>query len=281
MQKLNSYHFPATIKEAATLLAKPGALLIAGSTMAAKNIPGGAERGVDIRNLPLKYIKADAKGLHIGAAVTFSDLLASKTACAWAGGILQTASFTVSSQLIRNMATIGGNIARPMPHNHMPTVFCALQAQAQVLYKGKVSYYPVEELWQKPLFDTLGRSALLVEVLLPAATKNMRGIFDRLSKAPSMWESYAMVAAALEIKNGVCKNACLALGSAVARPKRLTASEKALEGKILNAETVAFAAALALEGISVFTQSQGSPEYKRDIIPVLVKRAVLAAAGDK
>jgi len=276
MTKISSYYLPATVREAASRLSKPGAAIIAGSTLAARNLPAGTMAAVDLRRLPLKYIKADAKGLHLGACATFSDILDSKTACAWAGGILRSAAFKVSSQLIRNMATVGGNIARPMPYNHLPPVFAALDAKVLVAAKGKTAYYQFGELAGKPLAGTLGKKALIVEVLLPAATKNMRGVFEKFSKAPSMWESYALVAAALAFKNGVCSGAGLALGAAVPRVVRLAAVEAALIGSPVTETTAGAAVSAAPDGLELGAQR----EYKRELLPVLIRRAIIAAARE-
>ena len=271
----SQYHLPESEKAAAALLSRSTAIL-AGGTMPFKTMPPGTERLVSLRLAGLDYIRADKAGLHIGAAAVFSDIAKSKAA-AWAGGIMARASDEVSSQLIRNMATAGGNMARPLPWNHLPPVFAALEAKARVICKGKAAWHPAQSLAERPLAQSLGSGALITEFLIPPAAKNMRGAFVKFGKTASSWECYALLAAVFSVKGGKFRAVRLALGGATARVVRLRGAERALEGAPAREASAGLAAAASLEGVEGLTPSHGSPEYKREIIPELVRRAVTEA----
>jgi len=283
MNKISTYHFPSQVKEASAVLAKlkNRAVVLAGGTMLTKSIPAEAEAVVDIRNLGLDYIKAEKAFLRIGAGVTFTKMLGSDVLKSWAGGVLYDAAFRISSHLVRNMGTVGGNIVRAFPFNHLPPILLALDAQAVVMENGKSRTCPFAELYDKKLSAALGRTALLVEIKIPAASKNLAVHFEKFAKAASMWESIALVCCAVEVKNGKCARIAVAVGSAVPRAKRLPTVEKLLLGNELTAAAVHHAAASAVKDAGTFTSVQASAAYKSEILPVLVERAILSAAQGK
>ena len=94
-----------------------------------------------------------------------------------------------------------------------------------------------------------------------------------------MWECCALVAVALEIKNGICRKAAVSLGAAVAHARRFGEAEKLLEGRSIDEKLARDAARIAADSITQFTAIQGSPEYKREITPALIKRCILKAFG--
>ncbi|MBI4656486.1 MAG: FAD binding domain-containing protein, partial [Elusimicrobia bacterium] len=133
MKNVKNYIFPADAGEALKMLLdkKLKSSLIAGGTLAVKSIPETVETLVDISRLE-KYVKMSGKNLVLGAFETFDRLENSRLAGNWAGGVISKAASKCSSQLIRNMATVGGNIARPNAFNVLPPVFTALDAVVRV-----------------------------------------------------------------------------------------------------------------------------------------------------
>lgn len=281
MAKIHKYAFPSTVSEAAKTLAKmkDGAVILAGGTNLIRSIPPETECVVDLRNLPLRYMKEGTRALAIGACTTFEDLLASQPAKKWAGGILHKAAKAVSTKMVRVMGTVGGNIVRHYPYNHLPPVLIALDATATIVDGGKKKDHPVSDILEGDMARKLGKTALLTEIKIPSYARGMNTAFVKLAKAGSMWECSAIVCVALEVKGGVCKRAAISAGSALPRAKRFPAAEQILVGNKITPELAARAGEAAMEGLTGFTSIQSSPEYKREVLPVLIRRAILEACG--
>ena len=111
--------FPKSVKNALELLddKKNKSIAVAGGTLIAKSLGDWVDKYVDIRYLPLKHLKVSRGNLIIGALCTFDEIDNNPLLKKWASGVLSKAAALCSSQLIRNMATIGGNISKPHSFN--------------------------------------------------------------------------------------------------------------------------------------------------------------------
>ncbi len=284
---IREFCFPDTVREALSVMNRPlnKTVVLAGGTRIARLLPSDAECVVDIRNLPLKHIKTPArqsKWLTIGAACTFTELEKSSCLKKWAGGIIASAAARGSSHLMRNMATVGGNIVRPYPFNNLPPVFLALDAHAVITDRKGTSVVPFARLHEKEFLTSLGKKSLLVEVKIPARTKNWSGVFEKLSKAETDWESYVNVAVALGMTAGskrICTDARIVLGSITPRALRFTEAEKILEGKDISdslAEQASEAVLKELNNIPTVSLLKG---YRKHVAGVMVKRCILRGSG--
>ncbi|MFH1619786.1 MAG: FAD binding domain-containing protein [bacterium] len=279
--EIKNFIFPSTVKEAVRLLKKyrSGALLLAGGTRAVRSVAPGVNCIVDMRDLPLKHIKADAKWLRIGAMCTFAEMEKSALLKKWAGGIIASAAARGSSCLMRNMATVGGNLVRAYPFNNFPPVFLTLEAHVAIAGAGRVTIVPLPEIYGGAVGSSLGRSLMLTEVLIPAFTRDWKGSFEKLSKTETDWESYADAAAAVSVKGGKCMSARIAVGSITPRAVRIGAAEKILNGENVSAglaQKAQEAVREALEGLPVVSSLK---EYRKEAAAVLVKRCLLRAFG--
>ncbi|MDD4005359.1 MAG: FAD binding domain-containing protein [Elusimicrobiaceae bacterium] len=281
MSKITSYTRPAGAKEAVGVLArfKGRAVIFGGGTGLVKSLPSGVTAVADLKYAGLSYIKRDSKFLTIGACTTFTDLLQSPVIRNWAGGLVYEAAYRISSHLIRNMGTLGGNMVRPYPFNHFPVVLAALNASAVVARPGKTETVPVEKLFEKPYAEELGRKWVLVEFKIPAGTEKFSGVFDKVAKTESSWENIMLCAAVLEHKGGVCRSLRVALGAAVAKATVLPAAEAVLAGKKITAELACEAGGKAAAQAGQFNSLSAPAQYKKEIAPVVIRRCILAAAG--
>ena len=278
MHKLEAYCFPATVKDAVAELNAPGrkSVVLGGGTHVARMLPPAADTVVDARLLKLNYVKSDAKWLTIGAMTTFTELLSKPMIDGWAGGILRKAAHTISSRMIRDMGTLGGNLVHPFPYNHFPSILLALDAQAVIALKGKTVTVPVAELSSGKWAGLLGSKALLTEIKIPAATKNHSGVFEKFAKTESMWESYAIVTVTMDKKGGICNSASVAVSSAMPKADRFPKAEALLKGQRVDERLAEKAAAEVSASLSKFTQSDKA-DYVRELVRVLVRRAILQA----
>lgn len=281
MSKITAYVRPLNSKQAVSALAKfkGKAVVFGGGTTLVKAMPAGVAAVLHLQDAGLSYIRKDAKFLTIGAATTFTELLESPVIENWSGGLIRAAAYRVSSHLIRNMGTIGGNMVRPCPFNHFPVTLAALGASAVVVKPGKTETVPVEKLSAKPYSEQLGRKWLATEFKIPAATETMTGVFDKVAKTENSRENIMLCAVVADMQNGVCKALRVALGAAVPRAVVLAAAEEIVKGKTVTAELARRAAEKAAAQAGRFNAFGAPARYKKDIAPVIIRRCILAAAG--
>jgi CO/xanthine dehydrogenase FAD-binding subunit len=272
--------FPADLNSALAALSdrKSSPFALAGGTLSGKNI--GPETGslVDLKRLPLSAIKTTAAGLSIGALATFDEIENSKALKSWAGGVLCAAAAKCSSQLVRNMATIGGNIARPNAFNVFPPLLLALDAKVKVAWKGGSRTLPLAGLYDGTLKRTPGRDCLITEVILPASSKGLKCAFEKFARTESSWESYITLAMCAEVKKGVIKSARIGIGALSAVPALAPKAAAALAGGSPG-EAAGKTAAAALAGdLAGMRISPRSMEFKKEVAAALLRRFVASLA---
>ena len=230
MKNIKYYARPSSVKDALALLLdrKYKALALAGGTLVAKTLPDSVETYLDLKDLPLKGIKLQGGNLVIGAGATFDEIDRDRLCRGWAGGIVSAAAAKCSSQLIRNMATIGGNVARPHSFNIFPVVLLGLDARVRVQAKGGSRLLGLEELYAAAPLLRPGSNCLITEIVIPAATKKWKCEFVKLAKTDSSWESYVTLFFAAERRGKALSRARVAVGALSPRPFRAPAAEKAL-----------------------------------------------------
>lgn len=248
MKNIRYYSLPETPKAAlaALLNRKAEAMAVAGGTLAAKTMPETVENFVSLKNLPLDYIKKRGADLVIGSMATFDDIDNSKLVKGWAGGVISRAAAECSSQLIRNMATIGGNIARPHSFNIFPVVLLGLDARVRILSRAGVRTLPFAGLYGADFGLKPGRDCLILDAIIPAKTKNWTCRFEKFARTGTSWEAYLKLFMAASVKKGILREARVSVGALSPRPFRAPAAEKALSGSGLSPAAVD-AAALELE----------------------------------
>ena len=270
MKNIKYYSFPETPKEAlAGLLSrKTEAIAVAGGTLVAKTLPETVESFINLKNLPLNYIKKQGQDLVIGATETFDAIDNSKLVKGWAGGTISGAAARCSSQLIRNMATIGGNIARPHSFNIFPTVLLGLDARVRILTRTGAKTYPFADIYGPDFKFKPGRDCLILEITIPGRTKNWICRFDKFAKTEASWEAYLTLFMATEVKDGIVKTARVTVGALSPKPFRALAAEKVLSGVKLSARVID-EAALELERDLDGARASG---FKKEAASSLFKR---------
>jgi CO/xanthine dehydrogenase FAD-binding subunit len=245
MNDIKYCSFPTTPKAALAGLLdrKVEAIAVAGGTLTAKTLPATVVNFIDLKNLPLSYIKKRGRDLVIGATATFDDIDNSKLVKGWAGGAISAAAARCSSQLIRNMATIGGNIARPHSFNIFPAVLLGLDAGIRILSRSGARTIPFSGLYQPDFKLRPGRDCLILEIIIPARTRNWVCGFEKFARTAASWEAYLTLFMAAEIKGGLVKEARVSLGALSPKPFRAAAAERALSGVKLSGGTIEKAAA--------------------------------------
>ncbi len=265
MKNIKYYAFPSTAKEAVALLLnkKYKAMALAGGTLVAKTLPDTVETYLDIRNVPIKGIKLQGGNLVIGAGATFDEIDRSKLCRGWAGGVISAAAAKCSSQLIRNMATIGGNIARPHSFNIFPVVLLGLDAKVRLAVRSGAKLTDLPGLYAANLGLRPGLDCLITEIIIPAKTKKWRCEFIKLAKTESSWESYIKLFFSLE-KKGKAVQSRICVGALSPKPFRALSTEAAIAaGAAPEACAAAFAAELEAARAGDYRSAAASSRLRR------------------
>jgi carbon-monoxide dehydrogenase medium subunit len=277
------YVAPKTIRQAVSLLQKHGAhaKVLAGghSLLPAMKLRLAAPKVlVDINRIPkLDYIKESGGYLHIGAltresTLDESDLIKSKYP------ILADTARVIADPLVRNMATVGGNLAHGDPANDHPATMLALGAKvAATGPKGKRTM-PIESFFVDAFQTALKPNEILTEILVPIPKLRSSGAYMKLERKVGDF-AIAGVAAQLTLDDaGNIKTVGIGLTNVGLTAIKADKAEAFLRGKKPDDETLKQASELAAEESQPMSDLRGPEEYKRAMVRVLAFRALKRAA---
>jgi CO/xanthine dehydrogenase FAD-binding subunit len=272
---------PTSIREAVRLLNCEGrrAHLVAGGTEAMVQRDRSIRTLVDVSRLGLCYIRRKGSGWAIGAATTIATLEESRQIREFADGILAAAASTCGSMQIRNMATLGGNLANASPAADTATPLLALDASVVLESSRGRRTVPLSEFFLGPN-RTILNGALLVEILIPGPPRRGRTgwSYQKLGRTESDI-SVVNCAAGLQVdRTGKCIWARVALGAVAPTPLRAQKAEAALIGQPVTKEVIEAACDAVLREIQPITDLRASAEYHREMSLVLTRRALRQCA---
>ena len=275
------YFSPETLDEAVSLLNEhgPEAVVLAGgqSLIPLMKLQLAApEYVVDINRIPgLADISEDNGSLRIGSLTRESDLDRSEIVRA-KYPILQDTTAVIADPLVRNMATVGGNLAHGDPANDHPATMVALGAQVVAVGATGQRIIPVSDFFEGPLTTALNHGEILTEIRVPAPPQGSGGAYLKLERKVGDY-AIAGVAAMITAADGVCTQAGIGLTNAGPTPIKARTAESFLVGKRLDDEAIREAARLAAHESEPTADLRGSEEYKRDMVRVLTGRALRLA----
>lgn len=279
-----TYHEPATVEELLKLLdTYSGSVkLIAGGTDLIPKMKARVahyDHVVSVKGIPeLNYARYEEDGLHIGCAITLHDLemlpVVQEKYPALFDGV-----HSIASTQIRNSGTMVGNICNAVPSADSAPALVALNAQIHAVSSNGSRMIPADQFFTGVCKTVLEPNELVTEVIVPAPKKNSgcHYISYTLRKALDL----AMVGSAvqIEMEGEVCKDIRIALGAVAPTPKRAPAAESVLRGKVLTEELVREAAEKAAsEDCSPITDMRATQEYRREIVKIITRDAILKAA---
>ena len=231
---------------------------------------------VDINRIAgLADISDDDCCLRIGSLTRESDLDRSE-AVQTKYPILHDTTSVIADPLVRNMATVGGNLAHGDPANDHPATMLALGAEVVAVGSGGERVIPVSDFFEGPLATALEQGEILTEIRVPAPQPGSGGAYLKLERKVGDYAT-AGVAAVINVSEGVCQHAGIGLTNAGPIPVKASSAESFLVGKKLDDETIREAARLASEEAQPSADLRGSEEYKRDMVRVIAGRALRMA----
>jgi carbon-monoxide dehydrogenase medium subunit len=273
---------PTTVKEAVQLLSRYGnkAKILAGgvdiiSRMMRWQIK--PEYVVSIRRIPdLDHIEGNGiKGLKIGAMTTLLSIELSP-AIEKDYAVLYEAVHQIASIQVKTMATVAGNLCVSTPASDIATALCVLKARLKIVGKNKDEVVPIEDFFVDVGRTILEPDQIVTEIQIPAVLPGTGAAFLKLKPVKASI-SKVNAAVMVNLKNGVCEDARIALGSVAPKMFRATKAEEILKGKKIDDNFIAQAAETAAEESKPITDLRSTAKYRQETVAVLVKRALVAA----
>jgi carbon-monoxide dehydrogenase medium subunit len=273
---------PASLSEALALLDPddPAVRAIAGGTALMLMMKSGLyrpQRLVSLRRLgpALTGINAAADGgVEIGAMVRLAEIERSP-AIREAAPVIAETLLTHSNVRVRNVATLGGNLAHADPHMDLPPLLIALGASVRVGGPGGERVVRVEDLFTGYL-ETVLANELITSVAMPSQAGRRAVYVKCTARTADDWPALGL-AVSLRAEDGQVRDARIAIGAATETARRLPQAEAALAGGAVTDALLREAGRAAAAEAPVVADHHGSAAYKRVLIEVHLQRALRRA----
>ena len=231
----------------------------------------------------LKGITTQNGRVRIGALTPHVEVERSD-AVPWA---LSQAASGIGDPMVRNRGTVGGNLAHADPASDLPTVFLALDATMHITgpYSSSNGNASTRTVPANDFFTGFYATALEEGEILTAVevAREQAGTGSAYAKLANPASRYAMIGAAavITLEGGVCTQASVAIGGLTPHATKAHSVEAALVGQTLSDDTIDAAAAAVDNDLveQVLGDIHASAEYRRQILPTFVGRAIRAAAS--
>ena len=277
------YRAPTSLSEALSLLGdNPDAKILAGGHSLIPMMRfrmASPSMLIDLKRVDgLSYIREDGDWLKIGAmtreaALDRSDVIQKSYP------LLADTTRVIADPLVRNLATVGGNIAHADPANDHPATMLAYEAEVVATGPGGERTIPITDFFTDAFTTALEQGEILTEIRIPVAQNGSGGAYLKLERKVGDYAT-AAVAAQLSLDgSGKVASAGIGLTNVGLTPIKATAAEDAVKGKALDDDAVREAAKLASEAAEPIEDHRGSEDYKRSLVRTLTYRALKKAEG--
>lgn len=276
---------PGSLDEALELLEKygPDARPIAGGTnvlIELRDDFAGPPVLVDIGRLPELQgvaLSRDGASVSVGGGVTISELLRNPLIAQHARPLRQAAA-VFASPLVRNRATVGGNLVDASPAADTAPPLLALGAQVELASIAGTRCVPLTEFFTGVRRTVRRPDELLTRLFWPVSDKR-GGAFHKFGLRRA--DAISVISAAVTAQfngDGQTHAATIALGAVAPRPIRVFEAERLLCEHEWTGELIAEVAHLAAEHTSPIDDIRGSAAYRRHIVEVIVRRLLSQVA---
>lgn len=273
----------ADLAEAVAMLADadgPGVAPLAGGTNLIVDIRAKRYRprrlvGLD-RVEALRGIADDGGRVRIGGRTTVTELLESPLVAATAPSLVQSAR-AFAGQMVRNTATVAGNIACGSPAADLVPPLLALDAELTLVSRSSSRTVALADFYQGYKKDVRRPDELIAAISWekPAAGSHSR--YYKLARRKGDAITVTGVAVSIVLDRGVCTRARIALGAVAPVVLRARSAEATLVGHGLTKERIGEAAAQAASASSPIDDVRASAAYRRHAVEVLTRRLVTDA----
>ena len=277
------YAAPKTLNEAVALLGQnPEAKILAGGhslvPMMRYRLATPALL-IDINRIEgLSYIREEDIWLKIGAMTREAEIDESELIRMKYPLLADTARM-IADPVVRNLATIGGNIAHADPANDHPATLLAYGAQVLAVGPKADRAIPITDFFKGAFETALAHDEVLTEIRIPRHKAGSGGCYLKVERKVG---DYATAAVAAQVRldaKGICEYVGLGLTNVGLTPIKAAAAEAALRGKAPSDDAIRAAAGLAAEAAQPTADLRGSEDYKRSLVKTLTVRALRQAVA--
>ena len=230
---------------------------------------------VDLRRVPgLRGAQREDGSWRIGAMTRHADVQDTPDL-----GVVSRAASLIADQQVRNRGTIGGSLAHGDPASDLPAVLLACEGTVTITGQGgSTREVAAADLFEDYLTTAVAAGEILTEVRIPALDGWGYG-YQKFNRRAEDWAMVGVVALVRKAGDGSCEDVRVGLTHMGSIPLRASATEQALRGQGLDAQSIARAADQAAEGTDPPGDLNATPDYKRHLARVLTRRALEQAAG--
>jgi carbon-monoxide dehydrogenase medium subunit len=277
------YAAPKTLNEAVALLGKnPEAKILAGGHSLVPMMRYRLATPpllIDINRIEgLSYIREEDIWLKIGAMTREAEIDESELIRMKYPLLADTARM-IADPVVRNLATIGGNIAHADPANDHPATLLAYGAQVLAVGPKADRAIPITDFFKGAFETALAHDEVLTEIRIPRHKAGSGGCYLKVERKVG---DYATAAVAAQVRldaKGICEYVGLGLTNVGLTPVKAAAAEAALRGKAPSDDAIRAAAGLAAEAAQPTADLRGSEDYKRSLVKTLTVRALRQAVA--
>jgi aerobic carbon-monoxide dehydrogenase medium subunit len=281
-----NYHRPGSFDDACKILAEsPDAVPLAGGTDLLVEMKQAGRNHKDLVSLrsidALHSIELGSGGLSIGACATHNQIISSAE-IQRASPAIAVAASCIGTDQVRNTATIGGNLCTGASCSDLAPILIALDAEVEFRGLDSKRNAPLEEFFVSHRETRIKKGELMSCIIVRSNGATTLAWYEKFGLREAASISVASAAVALTVENGICKQARIVIGAVAPTPKLSTKASEVLRDQPIS-DMIEDSELLRLTGEAAATDSlpiddiRGSADYRRTIIKVITKRAVINA----
>ena len=273
------YARPSDLDDALGLMAEGGARIIAGAT---DIFPSAGERPlhgdyVDVSNISaLRGVSVDEACVRIGAATTWSEIARATLPPAF--DALKVAARDIGAVQIQNRGTIAGNLCNASPAADGAPPLLILDAEVELASRRGTRRLALDAFIKGARSTLLAPDEVMTAIVTPLPASTMRSTFFKLGARRYLVISIAMVAVALDVVEGIVRDARVAVGACSAVAQRMRQAERRLIGAPASLGLGALIEANDLAQLAPIDDIRASSDYRHDAALTLLRRAIDACA---
>jgi len=281
------YHEPENMRSALEMMSslKSNAKIIAGGTDILVNMKKGLVSPKYLVSLAkmkeLFVLEQRKKGIAIGSHVIVSELAESDLL--WKKfSVIAKAASVLGSPLIRNRATIGGNIVTARPAADLPPALMAVGAKVELKSKKGRREVGLDEFFLGPGKTVIRPDEILTKIIINDLPPFTGGDYMKLGHRKALEIAIVAVASrvTLDKPQGIIKSARIILSAVAPQAIHAVSAERVLMNEKPTEKLIERAATLAMQDCRPITDTRGGAEYRKEIVKVLVKRTLANAVKE-
>lgn len=285
MKLWNHYHTPKSVDEALGILNQydGNARIIAGGTDLLIDLKAEAnghiqEALVDVTRISeLSQITVDSEYIYIGAAVTHNQIVQSRGIADFATSLVESCG-VVGGPQVRNVGTIGGNVAHALPAGDGTTSLVALGAEAEIILNGERKWIPILDMYVGPGQSLLNSTRdLLIRLRLKPSKNGQGSAFKRIMRPQGVALPILGCSVWVELNEDKThySNARICVAPVAKTPILVQEAQQALIGQPANDATIQQAVQIAYDTLKPRTSKyRATAEYRKEMIAVLLQHTL-------